>query len=69
MLALTRRDQQKITITTPTGEIITVQVLQLQNGKVRLGFEAPNTYAIDRTEALERNNITRRLIMEGKHEL
>ena len=68
MLVITRKDQQSVIITAPNGDIITIQIINIQPGQVRLGFEAPLHYAIDRKEAVERNMITRRLVMEGKHE-
>lgn len=50
MLCLTRRVGERIVI----GDGITVQVLQINGGIVRLGVVAPEGVAIDREEILER---------------
>ncbi len=46
MLVLTREPNQTICI----GDDITVTVLQVRGGKVRLGIEAPPEVAVDRYE-------------------
>lgn len=50
MLCLTRRIGERIVI----GDGITVQVLQINGGIVRLGVVAPEGVAIDREEIRER---------------
>lgn len=50
MLFLTRRIGERIVI----GDGITVQVLQINGGIVRLGVVAPEGVAIDREEIRER---------------
>ncbi|MFV3286167.1 carbon storage regulator [Pseudomonas sp. NY15356] len=50
MLCLTRRIGERIVI----GDGITVQVLQVTGGIVRLGVVAPKGVAIDREEIRER---------------
>lgn len=55
MLALTRKEQEKINITTPSGEVIVVTVGEIKRGnKVRLLFEADKAIVIDRMEIAER---------------
>jgi len=50
MLVLTRRRDESIII---DGRI-TVRVLKISGGQVRLGIEAPRDVAVVRTEVLER---------------
>ncbi|WP_323115219.1 carbon storage regulator [Pseudomonas guariconensis] len=50
MLCLTRRVGERIVI----GDGITVQVLQINGGIVRLGVVAPEGVAIDREEIRQR---------------
>ncbi|RYY87759.1 MAG: carbon storage regulator [Chitinophagaceae bacterium] len=50
MLCLTRRIGERIVI----GDGITVQVLQINGGIVRIGVEAPAGIQIDREEIRER---------------
>lgn len=50
MLVLARKVDQRIRI----GDAITVTVVQIGPGVVRLGFEAPEHLAIVREELLER---------------
>lgn len=50
MLVLTRRQKQHITITTPRGEIITIHIASIKSNQVRIGFEAPDDYHVDRGE-------------------
>lgn len=50
MLCLTRRIGERIVI----GDGITVQVLQINGGIVRIGVEAPAGVPIDREEIRER---------------
>jgi carbon storage regulator len=52
MLALTRKLGEKIVI---AGDI-TLTVLAVERGRVRIGIEAPRELPIYRAELLERNN-------------
>jgi carbon storage regulator CsrA len=53
MLILSRRLNEKVILTLPTGERITIQVIGWKSGTpltVRLGFDAPQEIAIHREE-------------------
>jgi carbon storage regulator len=56
MLVLTRRRDESIVI---DGRI-TVRVLKVSGGQVRLGIEAPRDVSVVRTEVLERQEQTHR---------
>lgn len=47
MLILMRGYQQEVIIRAPNGDVIRVVVL---DGRTRLGFDTPRSYAIDRAE-------------------
>jgi carbon storage regulator len=49
MLVLTRKKGEKITL----GDEIEIEVISIENGKVRLGIKAPRDLKIFRTEVLE----------------
>ena len=49
MLVLSRKPKESIQI----GEAITVTVLSIADGKIRLGFTAPDNVTILRSELLE----------------
>lgn len=49
MLVLTRKKGEKITL----GDDIEIEVITLDNGKVKLGIKAPKNLKIFRTEVLE----------------
>lgn len=51
MLVLTRKEGERITI----DGGITITVVQIHNGKVRVGLEAPPEVHIIRSELLERD--------------
>lgn len=57
MLALTRRKDEAIIITTPTGEVIEIGIADVGGGKVRIGIEAPTDFSIYRKELV---NVPRR---------
>jgi carbon storage regulator CsrA len=64
MLVLTRRLSEKvketdIMITTPTGDIIKVAVVQIKGKQVRIGVDTPEGYHIDRAEIFGENTIKR----------
>jgi sRNA-binding carbon storage regulator CsrA len=51
MLALTRRKNQSIIITTPSGEKITIHIAKNTNQYVRVGLDLPSKeYVVDRGE-------------------
>lgn len=57
MLVLSRRQQERIILTTPAGEKIIVTVVELRHGRqgsnARIGIEAPKTIRVDREEVHE----------------
>lgn len=50
MLVLSRKKDESIYITIPTGEIITLTVVEIRGDKVRLGINADASVTIDREE-------------------
>lgn len=59
MLILTRRRQEKLTLTNQnTGETIEIMVADIKGNQVRVGIAAPKHIAIARNELLERNHET-----------
>ncbi len=54
MLVLTRKVGEKIVLDHPDGLITVVLVEIGGSGKVRLGFDAPDTVSIDRKEVREK---------------
>jgi carbon storage regulator CsrA len=48
MLCLSRKKNDKITITTDFGEKIVIMVTDIEGGQVKLGIEAPTHFAIER---------------------
>ena len=54
MLALSRKNKEKIIILCPNGETIVIQAVECHTNKVRLGVKAPLNYKILREELLER---------------
>ena len=50
MLVLTRRMDERIVI----GDDIIVTVVRIQDGKVRLGIQAPNEVAVHRKEVYDK---------------
>ena len=50
MLVLSRRKNEKITITTPNEEEITIRVCDCGEGKVKFGIDAPAEFLILRDE-------------------
>ena len=51
MLVLSREPQQVVELTTAGGEVITIRYLDRVDNRIRLGFEAPMSVQIVRTEA------------------
>lgn len=56
MLILSRRKDQKIII----GDNITIVVVEIKDGKVRLGIEAPENISIDREEIRKSKDATQK---------
>jgi carbon storage regulator CsrA len=56
MLVLTRKCREMVVVGGADGlkVLLKVTVLEIENGKVRLGFEADNNVAIHRSEVWER---------------
>lgn len=50
MLVLTRGVQQSIVI---NGGLVTVKVLEIRNGRVKLGVQAPSDVQVQRSEVQE----------------
>lgn len=50
MLVLSRKRDESIVITTPSGDVIEICVVDLNSRKVRLGIEAPKHITVDRQE-------------------
>lgn len=73
MLVVTRRareknrpiDENKIFITTPSGDIIEVIIVQLKGNQVRIGIKASEDYKVDRAEVYLQNVQERK---DGKHD-
>lgn len=50
-LILTRRVKERVIITSPEGVVLTVTVVEFRNGTtVRLGFECPSDWTVNREE-------------------
>lgn len=52
MLVLSRRPNETVVIQLPSGERITVMVIEVRGDKSRIGFEAPKDCVIHRSEVL-----------------
>ncbi|WP_235480317.1 carbon storage regulator [Leifsonia sp. Leaf264] len=51
---MTRKTDQKIIITIPTGETVEISILEVRGDNVRIGFEAPRSvFSIDRQEVAD----------------
>jgi carbon storage regulator CsrA len=53
MLILCRKERERIRISLPDGRCIWVMIAAIEKNLVRLGFEAPPEYMIDREEILQ----------------
>lgn len=53
MLVLERKSNQSIIIETPSGDTITIHMLDTSRGKAKVGIDAPEEYLILRDELLE----------------
>lgn len=56
MLILTRRTGESIKI----GENVTVTILRVRDGQIRIGIEAPRDVPVDREEIWERKEAEKR---------
>jgi carbon storage regulator CsrA len=56
MLVLTRKSQEAVVVGVTDGGVplITITVLEISHGKVRLGFEAESTVSVHRWEVWQR---------------
>lgn len=54
MLILSRFTNDQVFLTLPNGEVITVTIVEVRNGKVRVGFEAPQDVEILRDDAIDK---------------
>jgi carbon storage regulator CsrA len=61
MLVLSRRNQQSVVIGDPDDAhgLVIVTVIEVQGGKVKLGFEAPGSISILRSEVWDRDHAAR----------
>lgn len=52
MLVLSRKKQESVVVTSPGGDgcLITITVVEIQGGRVKLGFEASDDVPIHRSE-------------------
>jgi len=53
MLVLSRKKNESVIITLPDGREIVVVVVEIDRGKIRLGFQADADVKIDRRELYE----------------
>jgi carbon storage regulator len=60
MLVLSRKENESIVLTLPNGQEIVVTVVEIDRGKIRLGFEAPLDIKIFRTEIWRGQDAIRR---------
>lgn len=56
MLVLTRKLNEQLTIKTPSGEVIIIEVKNLRKGSVKIGVQARRDVTIHRTETLEQGD-------------
>jgi len=50
MLALTRKPQERAVVRTPAGEVLVVTIARVDRNKVRILFDGPMSFEIDREE-------------------
>lgn len=53
MLVLSRKSNEQIVILTPSGEVVSVMVIEIRGDKARLGFDAARDVQIHRKEVFE----------------
>lgn len=54
MLVLGRKIDERVTLTTQSGEVITVMVVDIRGETIRLGFEADRSVRILRGDAIRK---------------
>ncbi|MCG6936308.1 MAG: carbon storage regulator [Proteobacteria bacterium] len=54
MLVISRNHQESLTITTPTGEQITIRILDASRDSAMLGIEAPSDFMVSREDSVAR---------------
>lgn len=52
MLVLSRRNREKVLLKDSSGQLITVEVVDVRGDRVRLGFTAPDSVRIFREEVV-----------------
>lgn len=57
MLILTRKPGEQLTVVTPSGEVITIEITNMRRHQVRIGIEAARDIKIYRTETLQPGDI------------
>lgn len=58
MLVLSRKEDETVTITTPSGDEIVITILQAKHGTTSIGFDAPEKYLILRNELIDEGNFS-----------
>lgn len=53
MLFLSRQHDEEVVIRTPSGDVITLAVIEIRGNKVRIGFDAGRDVEIHRREVFE----------------
>ena len=69
MLVLTqKRGNEVVIVVPPSAEptTLTVKLVEVERGKVRLGFEAPREVSIHRREILDRMAAAQQMPIEGE---
>ena len=61
MLVLSRKRDEKIIMTTPSGEKIVLTVIRIDRYRVRLGIDAPDEVTILRSELIDGNKKKKQL--------
>lgn len=56
MLTLSRREQERIRLTTPDGSIIWIVLCEAERGRARIGISAPKEVEIKREELLNQGD-------------
>lgn len=58
MLILTRKPDEEIIIRHPDGSEVKIQIIEIRDQRVKLGFDAPTSILIHRKEVLNSNKPT-----------
>lgn len=51
MLVLSRNQGESVTLELPDGEVLTIHVMTVRGGEVKLSFDVPTDVLVSRTEA------------------